>query len=58
MSEYGSNANITGTLIVDGEIDLGSGAASALNGLMVYEEDTHRLKIIANGAWQTIEYDQ
>ena len=25
MSEYGSNANITGSLIVDGDIDLGSG---------------------------------
>jgi hypothetical protein len=32
-------------------------ATSALNGLMVYEEDTHRLKIVANGAWQTISYE-
>jgi len=32
-------------------------ATSALNGLMVYEEDTHRLKIVANGEWQTISYE-
>jgi hypothetical protein len=32
-------------------------ATSALNGLMVYEEDTHRLKIVANGAWQTISFE-
>jgi len=32
-------------------------ATSALNGLMLYEEDTHRLKIVANGAWQTISYE-
>jgi len=111
MSEYGNNAEITGSLEVDGEIDLGTGddnvdidtgtlyvdaandrvgigtsspstsaileisssskgvmlprvleaskptATSALNGLMLYEEDTHRLKIVANGAWQTISYE-
>ena len=33
-------------------------AASALNGLMVYEEDTHRLKIVADGEWHTIKYDE
>ena len=32
-------------------------ATSALNGLMLYEEDTHRLKIVANGEWQTISYE-
>jgi hypothetical protein len=32
-------------------------ATSALNGLMIYEEDTHRLKIIANGEWQTISFE-
>jgi len=32
-------------------------ATSALNGLMLYEEDTHRLKIVANGAWQTISFE-
>ena len=32
-------------------------AASALNGLMLYEEDTHRLKIVANGEWQTISFE-
>ena len=113
MSKYGNNAEITGSLNVDGEIDLGSGddtiymdgpddtlvvdgpnnrvgigthspvagtileisssnaglllprvlssnkptASSALNGLMLYEEDTHRLKIVANGEWQTISYE-
>jgi len=29
-------------------------AASALNGLMIYEEDTHLLKIVANGSWVTV----
>ena len=113
MSEYGANASITGSLVVDGDIDLGSGddmiymdgqddtlvidgpnnrigvgttspaagavleisssdagvllprvlssnkptATSALNGLMLYEEDTHRLKIVANGEWQTISFE-
>lgn len=33
-------------------------ATSALNGLMLYEEDTHRLKIVANGEWHTIKYDE
>lgn len=33
-------------------------ATSALNGLMVYEEDTHRLKIVADGEWHTIKYDE
>ena len=32
-------------------------ATSALNGLMLYEEDTHRLKIVANGEWHTISYE-
>ena len=32
-------------------------ATSALNGLLIYEEDTHRLKIVANGAWQTISFE-
>jgi len=32
-------------------------ATSALNGLMLYEEDTHRLKIVAAGEWQTISYE-
>ena len=32
-------------------------ATSALNGLMLYEEDTHRLKIVANGEWKTITFD-
>ena len=113
MSEYGTNASITGSLVVDGEIDLGSGddtiymdgeddtlvidgpnnrvgigthspaagsvlevsssdaglllprvqsnskptATAALNGLMLYESDTHRLKIVANGEWQTISFE-
>jgi hypothetical protein len=26
-------------------------ATSALNGLLIYEEDTHRLKVVANGEW-------
>jgi hypothetical protein len=30
---------------------------SAHNGLMLYEEDTHRLKIVANGAWQTVTFE-
>ena len=30
---------------------------SAHNGLMLYEEDTHRLKIVANGEWQTITFE-
>jgi len=29
-------------------------ATSALNGLMIYEEDTHLLKIVANGSWVTV----
>ena len=33
-------------------------ATSALNGLMIYEEDTHRLKIVADGEWHTIKYDE
>tara|TARA_R110002020_G_scaffold2359_1_gene10971 strand:- start:172 stop:804 length:633 start_codon:yes stop_codon:yes gene_type:complete len=33
-------------------------ATSALNGLMLYEEDTHRLKIVANGEWQTVSFEQ
>jgi hypothetical protein len=111
MSEYGSNANITGSLIVDGESDIGSGdddidldagtlfvdagndnigigtsspstsaileisssskgvmlprvtaaakpsATSALNGLMIYEEDTHLLRIVANGEWKTVSFE-
>jgi len=32
-------------------------ASSALNGLMLYEEDTHRLKVVANGEWQTISFE-
>ena len=32
-------------------------ARGALNGLMIYEEDTHRLKIIANGEWKTVSFD-
>ena len=32
-------------------------AASALNGLMIYEEDTHLLKIVANGEWETISFE-
>ena len=32
-------------------------ATSALNGLILYEEDTHRLKIVANGEWCTISYE-
>lgn len=30
---------------------------SAHNGLMLYEEDTHRLKIVANGEWQTVTFE-
>jgi len=30
---------------------------SAHNGLMLYEEDTHRLKIVADGAWKTISFE-
>tara|TARA_Y100000590_G_scaffold338055_1_gene385193 strand:- start:6472 stop:7086 length:615 start_codon:yes stop_codon:yes gene_type:complete len=33
-------------------------ATSALNGLLIYEEDTHRLKVVANGEWHTIKYDE
>ena len=33
-------------------------ATSALNGLLIYEEDTHRLKVVANGEWHTIQYDE
>jgi hypothetical protein len=33
-------------------------AAAALNGLMLYEEDTHRLKIVANGEWKTITFEE
>jgi hypothetical protein len=32
-------------------------AASALNGLMIYEEDTHLLKIVANGEWKTVSFE-
>ena len=32
-------------------------ATAALNGLMLYEEDTHRLKLVANGEWHTISYE-
>jgi hypothetical protein len=32
-------------------------ATSALNGLLIYEEDTHRVKIVANGEWQTISFE-
>ena len=32
-------------------------ATSALNGMMLYEEDTHRLKIVADGEWHTISYE-
>ena len=32
-------------------------ATSALNGLLLYESDTHRLKIVADGEWETIKYD-
>jgi len=31
---------------------------SAHNGLMLYEEDTHRLKIVANGEWETISFEE
>ena len=32
-------------------------AASALNGLMIYEEDTHLLRIVANGEWKTVSFE-
>lgn len=32
-------------------------ASSAINGLMIYEEDTHLLKIVANGEWETISFE-
>jgi hypothetical protein len=30
---------------------------SAHNGLMLYESDTHRLKIVANGEWETVSFE-
>jgi hypothetical protein len=33
-------------------------ASSAINGLMIYEEDTHLLKIVANGEWETISFEE
>jgi len=30
---------------------------SAHNGLMLYESDTHLLKIVANGSWQTVTFE-
>jgi hypothetical protein len=30
---------------------------SAHNGLMLYEADTNRLKVVANGEWQTITFE-
>jgi hypothetical protein len=32
-------------------------ATSALNGLMIYEEDTHLLRIVANGEWKTVSFE-
>ena len=31
---------------------------SAHNGLMLYESDTHRLKIVANGEWETVSFEE
>ena len=32
-------------------------ATSALNGLMLYESDTHLLRIVANGEWKTVSFE-
>jgi hypothetical protein len=47
MSEYGSNANITGSLIVDGDIDLGSGDddINLDNNTLVVDADQDRVGI-------------
>lgn len=31
---------------------------SAHNGLMLYESDTHRLKIVADGEWRTVTFEE